>query len=101
MEWLESAKTSRARSQRLERWSLELRAYEFDVVYKPGAVNQNADALSRRPVALVAVKPPLETAQITQAQRQDPARWKMNVFLQPQESGRSSPSNVIDRFGHN
>ena len=35
LEWLESARTSRAHSQRLERWSLELRAYEFNFVYKP------------------------------------------------------------------
>ena len=36
LEWLESAKVSHARSQRLERWSLELRAYyDFKVVHHP------------------------------------------------------------------
>lgn len=72
LEWLESARASRARSQRLERWSLELRAFEFTVVYKRGKTNQNADALSRRPVALVAIHPSLEAADIALAQREDP-----------------------------
>ena len=36
LEWLESSKTSKSRSQRLERWSLELRAFDFDIIYLPG-----------------------------------------------------------------
>ena len=39
LEWLESSKASRARSQRLECWSLELRAYDFEIVHRPGNVN--------------------------------------------------------------
>ena len=35
LEWLDSAKKSRSHSQRLERWSLELRAYEFSTTYLP------------------------------------------------------------------
>ena len=31
LEWLESSKTSKSRSQRLECWSLELRAFDFDI----------------------------------------------------------------------
>ena len=72
LEWLESARTSHARSHRLERWSLELRAYEFDITYKPGATNQNADALSREPIALVALHPPMEKPKLAEAQKQDP-----------------------------
>ena len=72
LEWLESSKSSRARSQRLERWSLELRAYDFHVVHRPGSTNQHADALSRYPVSLVMISPLLEAKQIIQAQRADP-----------------------------
>ncbi len=71
LEWLESAKQSRARSQRLERWSLELRAYEFDVVHRPGRDNQHADTLSRRPVTMVGVHPTLDEVTLSQAQKQD------------------------------
>ena len=73
LEWLQSARASHARSQRLERWSLELRAYEFDVVYRPGETNQRADALSRKPITLVALDPPMEGADLAEAQQNDPA----------------------------
>ena len=36
LEWLDSAKKSRAHSQHLECWSLELCAYEFDIAYQAG-----------------------------------------------------------------
>ena len=48
-------------SQRLECWSLELRAYECDVVYRSGKTKQNADTLSRKPITLVALNPSMET----------------------------------------
>lgn len=32
---------------RVERWSLKLQGYDFDIVHKPGTKNQNADALLR------------------------------------------------------
>ena len=70
--WLESAKPSNARSQRLERWTLELRAFNFTVVHRPGTSNTHADTLSRLPVSLVAVETALSTSQISQAQRKDP-----------------------------
>jgi len=47
LEWLEFSKTSKACSQRLQRWSLKLRAFDFDIIYLPGSTNLNADALSR------------------------------------------------------
>ena len=69
LEWLQSARASRAHSQRLERWALELRTYDFDIVHKPGVNNQNADALSRMPIALVALHPSLNQTDLAQAQR--------------------------------
>ena len=35
---------------RLSRWRLKLAEYDFDVVYKAGKMNVNADALSRNPI---------------------------------------------------
>ena len=73
LEWLESSKASRARLQRLEHshWSLELRAYDFERVHRPGNVNQNADALSRRPISLLWIILPIDAQQITAAQKND------------------------------
>ena len=35
---------------RLARWKIKLREFEYEVVFKPGRVNANADALSRNPI---------------------------------------------------
>ena len=86
--WLESAKSSHARSQRLERWSLELRAYEFQVVHRPGTSNVQADTLSRLPVSLVAVEAPLSTSQISNAQREDPV---LSTVILRLEKGSDKP----------
>ena len=51
----------------LEHSSLELRAYDFDMVHKPGRVKQNADALSRKLINLVGLCPALETLDLAQA----------------------------------
>ena len=47
LEWLESSKTSKSHLQRLECWSLELRAFDFDIIHLTGCNNLNADTLSR------------------------------------------------------
>ncbi|XP_032689886.1 uncharacterized protein LOC116853116 [Odontomachus brunneus] len=44
--WLHSVKDP---SSRLFRWRLKLLEYEYEVVYKGGKINGNADALSRNP----------------------------------------------------
>ena len=44
LEWLNRMKGDNAR---LTRWSLSLQPYQFDVRYRPGTSNGNADALSR------------------------------------------------------
>jgi len=106
LEWLESSKSSRARSQRLERWSLELRAYDFHIIHRPGSTNQHADALSRRPIALVAFSPPLEAAQIAQAQKQILfSPWLLNtcnekLLHRAAESGSNSPLRDTGNSGH-
>lgn len=37
-------------SARVQRWALQLAAYEYTFQYKPGSMNANADALSRLPL---------------------------------------------------
>uniref|UniRef100_A0AAV2MCZ8 ribonuclease H n=1 Tax=Knipowitschia caucasica TaxID=637954 RepID=A0AAV2MCZ8_KNICA len=37
-------------SPRIQRWAVTLRAYEYEIVYKPGKYHGNADALSRVPL---------------------------------------------------
>ena len=37
LEWLNTAKSSKSHSQCLERWSLELRAFQFSIVHRPGS----------------------------------------------------------------
>ena len=71
LEWLEATKASKSRSQRLERWSLELRAFQFSITHRPGAENQHADALSRHPLQVMTVESSLENAAIAQAQRSE------------------------------
>ncbi|XP_026830978.1 uncharacterized protein LOC113563519, partial [Ooceraea biroi] len=44
--WLHSVKDP---TSRLVRWRLKLAEYEYEVVYKAGRINANADALSRNP----------------------------------------------------
>jgi len=79
LEWLESKRSSHARSQKLERWALQLRGFDFSIVYRQGSQNQHADALSRRPVTLVAIGTDLDNATITAAQRSDPV---LNTVIQ-------------------
>ncbi|KAE9023029.1 hypothetical protein PR001_g13014 [Phytophthora rubi] len=50
LKWL---MTSKDLTGRLHRWSLQLQEYNFEVVYRPGASNVVADALSRAPVRAV------------------------------------------------
>lgn len=99
--WLESVKRSRACSQRLERWSLELRAYDFDMVHKPGLANQCADALSRKPINLVGICPSLKAHYIAQAQRQDPELAKVTECLEGNAhppTSREWPIHPLKRY---
>ncbi|XP_051153378.1 uncharacterized protein LOC127287824 [Leptopilina boulardi] len=47
LKWINSIKDP---GQRLVRWRLRLRDYEYEFNYKPGKLNHNADALSRNPI---------------------------------------------------
>ena len=82
LEWLQSAKKSNTRTQHLERWSLELRAFEFDIVHGPGRCNQHADALSWIPVSTVTVQPPIRMADLSTPQQNDPMLSVVHCQLQ-------------------
>ena len=106
LEWLISAKKSRAHSQRLEHWSLKLRAYEFDIAYQPGRQNQVANALSRCPVNLVTLNPPVSTTELSQAQATDPVLKPVIDYLLTtdtplQESGELFLTKVLNSCGPN
>ena len=45
LKWLDKTKNS---NSRLYRWSYELSQFQYNIIHRPGRVNQNADALSRR-----------------------------------------------------
>ena len=47
LRWINSVKDP---GQRLIRWRLKLRDYEYEFKYKPGKLNTNVDALSRNPI---------------------------------------------------
>ena len=47
----ETQETTKLAASRLVRWSILLSAYNYEIVYRPGANHQNADALSRLPVS--------------------------------------------------
>lgn len=61
--WLNSVKDP---TSRLARWRLKLAEYEYDVIYKAGKTNVNADALSRNPVfSTLPLEQEPKTTQIT------------------------------------
>ena len=93
LEWLESHRQSHARSQRLERWSLELRAYDFNITYRPGKHNQCADSLSRLPVTIVGWDQPLNAQQIGKAQQRDSTLSVVRAHLYANPSSAPTSSD--------
>ena len=47
LDWFQNSKDPYSR---VSRWRLKLAEYDFDVIYKAGKMNVNADALSRNPI---------------------------------------------------
>jgi hypothetical protein len=64
--WIFSVKDS---SSRLLRWRLKLEEYDYEVIYKKGSENKNADALSRIHTAAPVFKNNLEQQEISQEDR--------------------------------
>lgn len=58
LSWLHKAKDP---TSRLARWKIKLAEYDYEIVYKAGKTNVNADALSRNPVEQICmVRPSLD-----------------------------------------
>ena len=57
--WVSNAKDP---SSRLLRWRLKLEECDYDIIYKPGTKNTNADALSR--ISMTEVKPVTEISSV-------------------------------------
>ena len=55
LSWLMNVKDP---TGRLARWALQLQQYNFEIIHRPGSVNGNADALSRRTYLNESMEPP-------------------------------------------
>ncbi|XP_025161027.1 uncharacterized protein LOC112589987 [Harpegnathos saltator] len=86
--WLHSVKDP---SSRLVRWRLKLLEYEYEVTYKAGKVNANADALSRNPaeIRLFPLAPELDVSSSDESifsPRPDQQRREENSRDQPPDA---------------
>lgn len=83
--WLHSIKDP---SSRLWKWRTKLAEYDYDIQYKKGSLNSNADALSRNPP--VALMLPLTTNNLNDSSDESlfsfPHRTMSNVTTTPRES---------------
>ena len=79
LRWLMSMKDS---SQRLTRWALALQDYDFDIEYRKGSENGNADALSRMPASKPKTQKPVSVSAVVQ-QPTDVASVKLQQGRDP------------------
>lgn len=64
LKWLMNHKDP---NSRLMRWRIILEEYDYEIIYKKGTLNTNADALSRNPVMILEAVPPI--------------KWRKNITL--------------------
>jgi hypothetical protein len=83
---------------RLARWQNKLMDFEFDVIFRPGSKNTNADALSRYPVASISTTPvsmwPWTLEELIDAQHKDES---INFIIDFVEYG-TLPKDHFQRF---
>ena len=104
LEWLESSKTSKSHLQRLEHWSLKLRAFDFDIIHQPGCKNLNADTLSRRPIAVVGITSPISEREVSYCSEKRlhiVGSYKQNKILLTPECGHNFPGSDTNNHGLN
>ena len=79
LQWLSAQKTEGL----LCRWALAMEEYNFEIVYRKGTLNTNADALSRiptpTPVAMTSSRK--QTTEIQQAQKKDSVLYEISHAL--------------------
>ena len=91
-------------SGRLARWVYRLQPYDFEIRYRPGAANANADALSRLPKekpasGVFALVEPLinipSREQLLRMQEQDPELIALRIWLKDPDPIKEIPPEVI------
>ena len=81
--WFKSAELN----VRVQKWRFKLSEFDYDVIYKPGRLNLNADALSRNPVE------PIDTKQISVVTRRQKRLENKKV---PEKLSEENPN--IEKF---
>ena len=83
LKWLMSIQNP---TGRLARWSMLIQNFDFDIVHRPGKLNGNADALSRRPYGTCSLNAldsaGVQTNRIYEYQRRDPALSDLITYLE-------------------
>jgi hypothetical protein len=101
-------------SPRVQRWALTLAAYEYEIQYKAGAMDGNADALSRLPLPKMPEKPPtprdtiklvepleeipLHSGQIRDWTRRDPVLAKVQQYTLENWPNNTCPSRELQPY---
>ena len=76
---------------RVQKWRLKLSEYDYEVIYKPGKMNVNADALSRNPIITQHVN--VLTQDVAEAKRR---RSRDKAETNPRRSrGVISPASIV------
>ena len=79
-------------TSRLIRWRLKLAEYEYDVVYKPGKINDNADALSRNPATSDVSNKSGESSQVLPIERtRELSSSEESLFTSSNKKAKKTP----------
>ena len=79
-------------TSRLIRWRLKLAEYEYDVVYKPGKINDNADALSRNPTTFDVSNKLAESRQVLPLERiRELSSSEESLFTSSNKKSKKTP----------
>jgi len=82
--WVNSVKDP---TSRLVRWRLKLQEYEYDIVYKAGKSNVNADALSRNPITQQALPLTIDT--------EPDSNESLLLYKKPRKSPTNTPTEDL------
>jgi len=80
-------------SSRLFRWRLKLEEYDYDIIYKPGTKNTNADALNR--INVTEVKPITEISSVPTEEEKEKI---LQEFLQLPIGGHLVMNRTFERI---
>lgn len=84
---------------KLVRWRLKLEEYDYEIIYKPGRLNSNADALSRIPsndlvrssrISVIQTRSRTKRTEIENAEKSNPSPKPKTVSFKPQKKSSIS-----------